>query len=233
MGYVYILTNPSFREDWVKIGKTNREVDVRSKELDNTAVPLPFEIYATIKTSKYQELESSIHNILTDLTDKRVRPNREFFMIKPEEAFKHLKNLAMLIDDAVINGPDEDDEQPTQGKISRPKKGSYHVVYDGTFFLKPDSEVYMGKMKVVNGNQYVLLEGSVIDPGMYTNIDTVKSLREKYKDYYSENVVIKDIEDFSAPSTVGEFVRGRAVNGKLYWQTENGEPLEKFIVYDE
>ena len=35
-GYVYILTNPSFREDWVKIGKSSRPVDVRSKELDNT-----------------------------------------------------------------------------------------------------------------------------------------------------------------------------------------------------
>ena len=28
-GYVYILTNPSFREDWVKIGKCYRHVDVR------------------------------------------------------------------------------------------------------------------------------------------------------------------------------------------------------------
>ena len=33
IGYVYILTNPSFREDWVKIGKSSRPVDVRSKEL--------------------------------------------------------------------------------------------------------------------------------------------------------------------------------------------------------
>ena len=40
-GYVYILTNPSFKEDWVKIGKSSRPVDIRSKELDNTAVPLP------------------------------------------------------------------------------------------------------------------------------------------------------------------------------------------------
>lgn len=31
-GYVYILTNPSFKEDWVKIGKSSRPVDVRSKE---------------------------------------------------------------------------------------------------------------------------------------------------------------------------------------------------------
>ena len=55
-GYVYILTNPSFKEDWVKIGKSSRPVDVRSKELDNTAVPLPFEIFATLKTRKYSEV---------------------------------------------------------------------------------------------------------------------------------------------------------------------------------
>ena len=40
--YVYILTKPSFREDWVKIGKNCRPMDERSKELDmehdNTAV---------------------------------------------------------------------------------------------------------------------------------------------------------------------------------------------------
>ena len=78
-GYVYILTNPSFREDWVKIGKSSRPVDVRSKELDNTAVPLPFEIYATVKSSKYSYIESSLHKILTDLADKRIRKNREFF----------------------------------------------------------------------------------------------------------------------------------------------------------
>ena len=59
-GYVYILTNPSFREDWVKIGKSSRPVDVRSKELDNTAVPLPFEIFATMKTTKYNEVEKLV-----------------------------------------------------------------------------------------------------------------------------------------------------------------------------
>ncbi len=70
-GYVYILTNPSFREDWVKIGKSSRPVDVRSKELDNTAVPLPFEIYATLKTSKYAMVEKQIHKQIDRLTDLR------------------------------------------------------------------------------------------------------------------------------------------------------------------
>ena len=52
-GHIYILTlstsgrlhtckDPSFRKDWVKIDKSSRPVDVRSKELANTAVPLPF-----------------------------------------------------------------------------------------------------------------------------------------------------------------------------------------------
>lgn len=54
-GYVYILTNPSFKEDWAKIGKSSRPVDVGSKELDDTDVTLPFEIYATMKTMKYAE----------------------------------------------------------------------------------------------------------------------------------------------------------------------------------
>lgn len=101
-GYVYILTNPSFREDWVKIGKSSRPVDVRSKELDNTAVPLPFEIFATMKTVKYNEAESLVHGLMDQLTNKRIRKNREFFNLVPEEALKLFKKVAAVIDDAII-----------------------------------------------------------------------------------------------------------------------------------
>ena len=90
-GYVYILTNPSFREDWVKIGKSARPVDIRSKELDNTAVPLPFEIHATIKTVKYNEVEKLVHKIIDNLTDFRIRQNREFFNVAPQKHWKFLK----------------------------------------------------------------------------------------------------------------------------------------------
>ena len=101
-GYVYILTNPSFREDWVKIGKSSRPVDIRSKELDNTAVPLPFEIYATLQTVKYDVVEKNIHKAIDRLTDLRIRQNREFFNIKPELALEIFKDEAMILDDAVI-----------------------------------------------------------------------------------------------------------------------------------
>lgn len=101
-GYVYILTNPSFKEDWVKIGKSSRPVDVRSKELDNTAVPLPFEIFATMKTCKYNEVEKLVHKTIDRLTDLRIRQNREFFNVAPQVALDIFKDIAGTIDDAEV-----------------------------------------------------------------------------------------------------------------------------------
>lgn len=102
IGFVYILTNPSFREDWVKIGKSTRPVDIRSKELDNTAVPLPFEIFATIQTVKYNEVEKLVHKTIDRLTDLRIRQNREFFNVAPQVALDIFKDIAQAIDDAVV-----------------------------------------------------------------------------------------------------------------------------------
>ena len=102
-GYVYILTNPSFKEDWVKIGKSSRPVDIRSKELDNTAVPLPFEIYATLKTIKYEQVEKLIHKTIDRLTDLRIRQNREFFNVSPAKALDILKDISTTLDDAEID----------------------------------------------------------------------------------------------------------------------------------
>ena len=126
-GWVYILTNPSFREDWVKIGKSSRPVDVRSKELDNTAVPLPFEIFATLKTSKYEIVEKKIHKAIDRLTDLRIRQNREFFNIKPELALEILSDEATLLDDAEIlrykdNKPIRLDQQTDGCECDKPRR---------------------------------------------------------------------------------------------------------------
>ncbi len=102
-GYVYVLTNPSFREDWVKIGKSSRSPNVRSKELDNSSVPLPYEIYATLKSEKFNEAEQKIHKFVKKLNPNlRIRANREFFNIKPEDAAEILEDIAELIDDAEV-----------------------------------------------------------------------------------------------------------------------------------
>ncbi len=99
-GYVYILTNPSFRQDWVKIGMTERPVNIRSKELDNTAVPLPFDIYATLKTEHRRKVENLLHGMIDDFDpNRRIRKSREFFNIKPETALRLLARAAEVFDE--------------------------------------------------------------------------------------------------------------------------------------
>ena len=99
--YIYIFTNPSFREDWVKIGKT-KNVSERLRSLDNTSVPLPFEKYATLKTSKYNEAEELVHDLIDKFTTRRIRKNREFFNLTPQEALDIFCKVAKILDDAEI-----------------------------------------------------------------------------------------------------------------------------------
>ena len=98
-GYVYILTNPSFREDWVKIGMT-QNMEERLRTLDNTALPLPFKKYATLQTVKYQKAEKHVHHSIERFTNLRIRDNREFFNVKPEKALEIFCEVAELLDDA-------------------------------------------------------------------------------------------------------------------------------------
>ena len=134
-GYVYILTNPSFREDWVKIGMSSRPVDVRSKELYNTAVPLPFEIYATLKTVMYQEAERLIHRDLERFVNLRINKDREFFNVEPEKALEILKDVASVIADAVV---DEVHKREMMGDTPTEK-----VVYQGKTPARNDSWVWL------------------------------------------------------------------------------------------
>ena len=225
-GYVYILTNPSFREDWVKIGKSLREVDVRSKELDNTAVPLPFEIFATLKTVKYNEVEKNLHKIFTDLADARIRKGREFFNITSEKALDYLKDQAKIIDDAELNTPDDKIEKNDRKKPIY--KGKYNVNTDEIFSFARDTTD--AKMKIVDGDRYIVLAGSKIDLKIYSSENTVRKLREENDDKLDDDTTIADIE-FTSPSTAGQFVGGGAVNGKYYWRTKDNKKLGDFIEY--
>lgn len=116
-GYVYILTNPSFRADWIKIGKTSRTVEERMNELDTTSVPKPFQVFATIKTKRYNEVERLIHRTIDRLSNFRIRPNREFFNIDPYVALDIFKGIASLIEDAEL-WVSPDVMESTEGDIS-------------------------------------------------------------------------------------------------------------------
>lgn len=100
-GFVYILTNPSYKDNIIKIGFTSN-LKNRLSQLDKTGVPTPFEPYMTVETAKYKELERVIHHEIDKLTNFRTRQNREFFELDPVDAADLLKNLSRLLDDAEI-----------------------------------------------------------------------------------------------------------------------------------
>lgn len=100
-GFVYILTNPSYKDNIIKIGYTIN-LKNRLAQLDKTGVPTPFDPYMTVETAKYKQLEKVIHHEIDKLTNFRTRNNREFFEIDPIDAADLLKNLASLLDDAEI-----------------------------------------------------------------------------------------------------------------------------------
>lgn len=102
VGYVYVLTNPSFKENWVKIGRSKRLSEERARELYNTAVPLPYEIYAILKTEKYVEAEKAIHRSIDRLSNLRINKSREFFNISPEDAYHILSDIKDLLGDEAV-----------------------------------------------------------------------------------------------------------------------------------
>ena len=103
IGYVYIFTNESFREGWVKIGKTHN-IKKRLSQLDNTSCPLPFDVYATLKTSRYDDAEEFVHEFISHFNQSlRIRPNREYFKVDPKEALDILYKVKKL-----MNEPDSE-----------------------------------------------------------------------------------------------------------------------------
>lgn len=99
-GFIYVLTNESFhRDNWVKIGYAE-DVEKRVKELSNTAVPLPYEIYCTYEIPRLngvKDPDKLIHDLIQTLNPNlRISQNREFFEIYPWDAYSMLLAIAQM-----------------------------------------------------------------------------------------------------------------------------------------
>ena len=97
-GLVYILTNPAFKTYYIKIGFTT-DLNTRLDDLYNTSVPRRFEVYAIMKTPKFKQAEKMLH---AAFKASRIGDDREFFMLKPEEALEQMKIVAEGLDAKVI-----------------------------------------------------------------------------------------------------------------------------------
>lgn len=93
-GFIYIFTNPAL-SGMVKIGYAN-DVERRRKELSTTALPYEYEVFATYETNGNLE-DKKLHRLIDNLNpDLRVSKNREFFIMKPEEAYELLETIAII-----------------------------------------------------------------------------------------------------------------------------------------
>lgn len=102
VGYIYILTNPSFRE-YVKIGYAD-DVERRLKELNRSeCVPFAFRVYATYEVNSRLS-DTKIHSIIDKLnpnlrsieTFEGKERKREFYAISPEDAYSILEAIAEI-----------------------------------------------------------------------------------------------------------------------------------------
>ena len=103
--------------------KSKRLPEIRGRELYNTAVPLPFEIYATLKTEKYNQAEKLIHRSIDRISDLRISKSREFFKITPEEAYEIFYDIKELLgDEAELELHGDNIEVKTDKNNSKRKK---------------------------------------------------------------------------------------------------------------
>lgn len=84
-GYVYILTNPSYK-GVIKIGMTQKSVVERVRQLNSaTGVPTPFVVYHFVESDDCKKLEGDVHKMLAK---SRTNNRREFFNVSPSKAKK-------------------------------------------------------------------------------------------------------------------------------------------------
>ena len=77
-GYIYCMSNPSFKQNIYKIGYTTNLPDIRQKQLNNTSIPELFTLeFAKFVDNAYNE-EQIIHKLLAEY---RINNNKEFFEV--------------------------------------------------------------------------------------------------------------------------------------------------------
>jgi hypothetical protein len=105
---VYVLKNPSYLQDVLKIGGTAGSITKRANDLSRpTGVPTPFIPIMKIKTDNWRELEKSIHSYLHELRT----PNKEFFKISEEELYTKLTEEMKLTVEKITDTDDGEDSE--------------------------------------------------------------------------------------------------------------------------
>ncbi len=95
-GYIYCMTNPSFKDGYCKCGFSN-DPERRRKELSNrTAVPRPYELIYSMRVSNMRDAEALLHRELPKAGFIRDTRDREFFLGDPEDMKRIFDGVALI-----------------------------------------------------------------------------------------------------------------------------------------
>lgn len=191
----------------------------------------PFEIYATIQSSKYELIEQHMHDVFWRYAEKRIRKWREFFRVRPEIVYEEFLTQAKIAWDGKVLWPDYYQKKKAAPKDCKIKVHSdWLVVSDKVYHFK-HKRVKNAKMIIKNWI-YVLKKWSTIYPEItHDKNGGIKNLREQRKEYIDNNYkTTKDIP-FSSPSAAWAFVYWTASNGQKNWVDDDwvtlGDNLKK------
>jgi T5orf172 domain-containing protein len=90
VGSVYVLLNPAM-QGIVKIGRTERAVHARARELQTTGVPKQFIVLWHEYVHDSDAVEKKVHTLFSN---SRVDRRREFFRVEPRDAIRALIQIA-------------------------------------------------------------------------------------------------------------------------------------------
>ncbi|GJD22906.1 hypothetical protein RIVM261_078620 [Rivularia sp. IAM M-261] len=93
-GYIYILSNPAFKDNLYKIGHTTKNVPARANQLYTTGVPAKFEYVYVEDVENSVELEKVIHKKLANF---RYNKRREFFEIPIQQAISTVQEVTQRL----------------------------------------------------------------------------------------------------------------------------------------
>lgn len=138
-GLIYILSNPSFKSKYYKIGMTTRTAEDRAWEIYTgaTGVPEPFYVEYTVFAADCENAEKRIHKVLEKY---RINEGREFFRIGLAEAIHASKTIVSKVNNEIkLSGKEVFNEflsvelsDEYEGEAYLPSYSSEHYINNNT-----------------------------------------------------------------------------------------------------
>ena len=116
MGYVYISSNPNFKDEY-KIGASKTPLK-RMKQL-HTSTPRPFDIRILLKTEEYLEVEKQLH---VQYNLQRVEVRHEFFKLDLTDLREIIRDYSQYIVKCNFQNLNEPPSKP------QPRKNFWNVL---------------------------------------------------------------------------------------------------------